>query len=98
MEAIKETALKKVDSFLLPDQDLLTVLHGDLIKLADTQRYNLSDRVLNLYNMAPNRPKHDEAWVRKNAVILHFCGKNRPWLPHYVGTLGVFYRELVEGQ
>ena len=48
--------------------------------------------------MAPNRPKHDEAWVRKNAVILHFCGKNRPWLPHYVGTLGVFYRELVEGQ
>ena len=98
MEAIKETALKKVDSFLLPDQDLLTVLHGDLIKLADTQRYNLSDRILNLYNMAPNRPKHDEAWVRKNAVILHFCGKNRPWLPHYVGTLGVFYRELVEGQ
>lgn len=98
MEAIKETALKKVDSFLLPDQDLLTVLHGDLIKLADTQRYNLSDRILNLYNMAPNRPKHDEAWVRQNAVILHFCGKNRPWLPHYVGTLGVFYRELVEGQ
>lgn len=98
MEDIKKTALEKVDSFLLPDQDLLTVLHGSLIKLADTQRYNLSDRLLNLYNMDPSHPKHDETWVRENAVILHFCGKNRPWLPHYVGTLGVFYRELVEDQ
>ena len=96
MEQIKETALQKVSSFLLPDQDLLTVMHGQLIRLADPQRYNLSDRILNLYNMDPTHPKHDESWVRENTVIIHFCGKNRPWLPHYVGTLGVFYRELME--
>ena len=46
--------------------------------------------------MDPTHPKHDEDWVRENTVIIHFCGKNRPWLPHYVGTLGVFYRELTE--
>lgn len=96
MEDIKETALQKVSSFLLPDQDLLTVMHGSLIRLADPQRYNLSDRILNFYNMDPTHPKHDEDWVRENTVIIHFCGKNRPWLPHYVGTLGVFYRELTE--
>lgn len=96
MEEIRKTALEKVNSFLLPDQDLLTVLHGDRIRLVDPQRYNLSDRILNIYNMNPSGPRHDEAWVRENTVIIHFCGKNRPWLPHYVGTLGVFYRELME--
>lgn len=99
MEEIRQTALQKVDSFWLPDQDLLTVLHGDKILLADTQKYNLSDRILNLYNANPRHPRHDLAWVRENTVVLHFCGKNRPWKPHYVGSLGVFYEELVgDGQ
>lgn len=94
MAQIRSTALEKIDTFWLPDQDLLTVLHGDKILLADTQKYNLSDRILNIYNANPKNPRHDLAWVRENTVILHFCGKNRPWKPHYVGTLGVFYREL----
>ena len=94
MDEIRRTALQKIDSFWLPDQDLLTVLHGDKILLADTQKYNLSDRILNIYNANPKNPRHDLAWVRENTVILHFCGKNRPWKPHYVGTLGTFYREL----
>ncbi len=36
MEQIKETAQKKMHIFLLPDQDLLTVIHGERIKLVDT--------------------------------------------------------------
>ena len=94
MEKIRETALEKVDSFWLPDQDLLTVLHGDKILLADTQKYNLSDRILNLYNANPKNDRHDLDWVRKNTVVIHYCGKNRPWNPHYLGSLGVFYEEL----
>ena len=94
MEAIRQTALEKVGSFWLPDQDLLTVMHGDKILLADTQKYNLSDRVLSIYNANPLHPRHDLAWVRENTVIIHYCGKNRPWNPHYIGVLGVFYQEL----
>lgn len=94
MEEIRRTALEKVNSFLLPDQDLLTVLHGDKILLADTQKYNLSDRILNIYNANPKNPRHDLDWVRRNTVVIHYCGKNRPWNPHYVGSLGVFYEEL----
>ena len=97
MEAIRETALNKVDSFLLPDQDLLTVLFPDKIRLVDTQKYNLSDRILNIYNANPVHPRHDLQWVRENTVIIHYCGKNRPWLPHYIGSLGVFYEELNQG-
>ncbi len=94
MEKIRETALQKVGSFLLPDQDLLTVLHGDKILLADTQKYNLSDRILNIYNANPKNPRHDLDWVRENTVVIHYCGKNRPWKPHYIGQLGVFYEEM----
>ena len=96
MDEIRRTALQKIDSFWLPDQDLLTVLHGDKILLADTQKYNLSDRILNIYNANPVHPRHDLQWVREHTVIIHFCGKNRPWLPHYIGLLGVFYEELTK--
>ena len=93
MDMLRRTALEKIDTFWLPDQDLLTVMHGDKILLADTQKYNLSARILNIYNAHPENPRHDLTWVRENTVIIHYCGKNRPWKPHYVGSLGVFYEE-----
>ena len=96
MDEIRRTALQKIDSFWLPDQDLLTVLHGDKILLADTHKYNLSDRILNIYNANPKNPRHNLDWVRENTVVIHFCGKNRPWKPHYIGQLGVFYEEIVK--
>lgn len=96
MDEIRRTALQKIDSFWLPDQDLLTVLHGDKILLADTQKYNLSDRILNIYNANPKNPSHNLDWVRENTVVIHYCGKNRPWKPHYIGQLGVFYEETVK--
>ena len=96
MDEIRRTALQKIDSFWLPYQDLLTVLHGDKILLADTQKYNLSDRILNIYNANPKNPRHNLDWVRENTVVIHYCGKNRPWKPHYIGQLGVFYEETVK--
>ena len=96
MDEIRRTALQKIDSFWLPDQDLLTVLHGDKILLADTQKYNLSDRILNIYNANPKNPRRNLDWVRENTVVIHYCGKNRPWKPHYIGQLGVFYEEIVK--
>ena len=96
MDEIRRTALQKIDSFWLPDQDLLTVLHGDKILLADTQKYNLSDRILNIYNANPKNPRHNLDWVREKTVVIHYCGKNRPWKPHYIGQLGVFYEETVK--
>ena len=36
--------------------------------------------------------------MRQNTVIIHYCGRNKPWKPGYVGILDVFYRELKEQQ
>ncbi len=96
IERIKETAQKKMHTFLLPDQDLLTVMHGERIKLVDTMRYNLSDRLLANYNANPKNQTLDLEWVRKNAVIIHYYGKNKPWNEHYRGMLDMFYHEATD--
>ena len=79
---------------LLPDQDILTALYGDRVKLVTAMRYNLSDRVLRLYNAEAGRRKRDLDWVRTHTVIVHYCGRNKPWRAEYSGTLGVLYREM----
>ncbi|MGN0628085.1 MAG: glycosyltransferase family 8 protein [Oscillospiraceae bacterium] len=94
IEQIKDTAKKKMRSFMLPDQDLLTIMHGEHIKLTDPMRYNLSDRILNLYNALPQNESIDLDWIRKNGVIIHYCGKNKPWNENYTGILDVFYNEI----
>jgi lipopolysaccharide biosynthesis glycosyltransferase len=34
-------------------------------------------------------------WVRKHSVIIHYCGRNKPWKENYMGVLNVFYNETV---
>lgn len=93
LKDIRCYAQKHSHTLLLPDQDLITGLYGDKILLADTMRYNLSDRMLNLYNLDPTHPKRDLEWVRNHTSIIHYCGKNKPWKPNYRGMLGTFYWE-----
>ena len=56
--------------------------------------YNLSDRMLAFYNSNPKHEKLDLEWIRKNTVILHYYGRQKPWKENYRGILDVFYREL----
>lgn len=80
----------------LPDQDIITALYGGKTGLLDTMRYNLSDRMLMFYNLDFSHKKLDLEWVRKNGVIIHYCGKQKPWKTPYLGILDVFYHELKE--
>ena len=93
MEAICSYADQQ--RLFLPDQDILSALYGDRVKLADTLLYNLSDRILAIHNA--EHPLHplDLNWVRQNAVIIHYCGRNKPWKKDYTGKLGIFYQELL---
>lgn len=96
LEQVRETARKKMKTFILPDQDLLTVMHGEHILLVDTMRYNLSDRLLSAYNANPQNEPVDLDWVRRSAVIIHYYGKNKPWKENYSGILDVFFHEAAE--
>ena len=44
MEEIRSYVEEKKEFLLLPDQDILTALYGDRVKLLDSMIYNLSDR------------------------------------------------------
>ena len=33
--------------------------------------------------------------VRQQSAVIHYCGRNKPWKPGYLGELNVFYNEAV---
>lgn len=91
---IRAFANEKNRVLFLPDQDILTALYGGHVKLLDSLLYNLSDRVLAFHNTESKAEKLDTNWVRENGVIIHYCGKLKPWDEHYSGSLGIFYQEI----
>lgn len=106
LEALRgEQSLEEITAYVeqygnrltLPDQDILSALYGNRTVLLDTMLYNLSDRMLGLYNMSPRtgRPRNLD-WVRANSVIIHYCGRNKPWKENYFGILDVFYHEVAD--
>jgi len=94
-QEIRKYVVYNAKKLILPDQDILSSLYGDKVKLLDTMRYNLSDRVLHQYNAIHWHHKIDIDWIRENTVIVHYCGTNKPWHQDYMGKLGVFYQELL---
>lgn len=85
---------EKKGILLLPDQDIISTLYGKKIKLVDSYIYNLSERILAIYNALHPEAIRDLDWVRENTRIIHYCGKNKPWNANYLGKLDVFYHEL----
>ncbi len=93
MDAVCKYANQKRNVLLLPDQDIITALYGDKVALLDCMIYNLSDRMLAFHNSTPGNSKKDIEWVRNNTVVIHYCGRAKPWKEHYIGVLGIFYHE-----
>ena len=85
---------KKLKVFLSAEQDIITAVYGDKIKLVDSLKYNLGDRELNFYNINHYKNPIGLKWIRKNTVIIHYHGKNKPWEKGYFGKLGCFYYNL----
>lgn len=86
---------EKREVLFLPDQDIISALYGKKVKLIDAMKYNLSDRMLYLHNSDFRNSKIDLEWIRENAVIIHYYGKQKPWKKPYYGILNVFYDELI---
>lgn len=79
---------------MLPDQDIISGLYGSKILALDAFRYNMTERLFQMH--APFEKDLNLDWVRKNAVIIHYCGRNKPWKENYIGQLDVFYKEAAE--
>lgn len=75
---------------VLPDQDVLNALYGNRILALDDAVWNYDARNYSNYLMR-SFGKADMNWVMENTAILHFCGKEKPWKPHYRHRFGVLY-------
>ncbi len=85
---------KNKNKLLLPDQDIIYALYGDRVKEVSPLLYNLGDKGLRLHNLN-KKNKIDIDWVRKNTVVIHYYGRNKPWNKNYDGILNVFYDEII---
>ena len=85
---------KNRSRLLLPDQDVFTAIYGKKTKLIDSLKYNLGDRYITLYGLFTNKgEKITLDWIKKNTVVIHFYGRNKPWKPNYRGILKQFFNE-----
>lgn len=85
--------IKKRKAFLmLPDQDIISSLYGSKIYALDTYRYNMTERLLKQQIFEKDL---DLEWVKKHSIIIHYCGRNKPWKDNYFGQLDVFYKDAV---
>lgn len=78
---------------ILPDQDIISSLYGSKILALDSFKYNMTERLYKQH--APFEKGFDTQWVRDNSVIIHYCGKNKPWKSNYIGQLDIFYNETL---
>lgn len=96
----KNAILKYVNAnkkkLVLFDQDILTALYGTKTKIIDYRKYNLSERMMNICNLRNPKNRIDLNWIRQNGVIIHYCGRMKPWNGKYIGCLDCFYKELDE--
>lgn len=79
---------------LLGDQDTVNMFYDGHILTVDAARYNLDERT---YRRLQRRGEIDLRWVRDNAVIIHYNGKEKPWHPNYSGELGSYFFRARKG-
>jgi len=79
---------KNKNKLMLPDQDVISGLYANKILPLDPYVYNMTEKLLNQTYFMPHI---NERWISENSVIIHYCGKNKPWKKNYKGTLNKFY-------
>lgn len=85
---------KRKKFLVLPDQDIISSLYGSKIYALDSFRYNMTEKLYKRH--APFEKDINIDWVRKHSVIIHYCGRNKPWRENYSGQLDVFYKETLD--
>lgn len=84
---------KYKNKLMLPDQDVISGLYANKILPLDPYVYNMTEKLLNQTYFLPHI---NERWIEDNSVIIHYCGKNKPWKEDYKGSLNKFYNKYLE--
>lgn len=81
----------------LKDQDIINGMYASKTAYVDALYYNLDETYWhnhNRFNRSRRVKTIDE--IEKITVIVHYCGKNKPWKEDYRGELDRFYNSLLD--
>ena len=84
---IEENRIKLV----MPDQDILNALYAARIKNLNGLYYNFDARYYTYYKLVGSG-SFDMDQIINNTVILHFCGRKKPWNKKYTGAFHSLYK------
>ncbi|MDL2215948.1 glycosyltransferase family 8 protein [Ruminococcaceae bacterium OttesenSCG-928-N02] len=76
---------------ILPDQDVFNALYGARTLPVDDSYYNYDTRMYEAYYIMSGGEKNLD-WVMNHTVVLHFCGKAKPWLKSSRSRFAVLYK------
>lgn len=91
VDAIAHYVERFKDLLFLPDQDVLSALYPDKIIKIEASQYNMTERMW--IKEKVNQLGGKLEWIDENCHIIHYIGKNKPWLPNYFGELDRYYIE-----
>ena len=84
---IRENRAKLV----MPDQDILNSLYSRQIRKLDERYYNYDARYYYRYKLVSGG-RFDMDRIVNTTVVLHFCGKKKPWNKNYSGVFLALYK------
>lgn len=87
-EDVYDFIRKNKNNLMLPDQDVISGLYANKILPLDPYVYNMTEKLLKQTYFMPHI---SERWIEDNSVIIHYCGRNKPWNKNYKGCLNKFY-------
>jgi len=90
-QEIYDFVRKHKNTLILPDQDILNSLYSQEIKKLDEFLYNYDVRYYR-YRRIISKRRIDMDYIINNTVILHFCGKRKPWHDNYSGAFHSLYK------
>lgn len=90
-QALFAYAAEHVSELWLPDQDLLNALFGEQILPLEDVIWNYDARDYQGYLLASGG-QYDNDWVVRHTVVLHFCGRSKPWKKNYPYRFGLLYK------
>ena len=82
------------NELILPDQDVFNALYGRHVLPLDDGLYNYDSRRFEAY-LLKSGGEMTMDWVMRNTVVLHFCGKRKPWHETCGGRFASLYKHYM---
>ena len=93
-DAIFNSVREHADELLLPDQDVFNHLYGAQTLPLKDEVWNYDARYFSDY-LLRSKGAYTMSWVMRNTVILHYCGKKKPWREDYTKQIDALYKHYM---